>query len=69
MISITLKNPTHVYAQPGEVTVNEAEAARLLSLGLIEMAKAEAQAEPEEKPEAEPDKEPKEKKATKKKAG
>lgn len=63
MISVTLKKPTHVYAQPGDVTVNEAEAARLLSLGLIEKVKAEAQAEPE------PEKEPKEKKATNKKAG
>jgi hypothetical protein len=61
VITVDLKKPTHVYAQPGAVTVNEAEAARLLSLGLIEKVKAEAQAEPE--------KDPKEKKATKKKAG
>lgn len=63
MTSVILKTATHIYAQPGEVTVTEAEASRLCALGVAEL-KAEATSEPAETPKPEPKKEVK--KTTKK---
>ncbi len=42
MIEIKLNKATHVYAQPGMVSVSETEAFRLFSLGVAEPVKAEA---------------------------
>jgi len=45
VIEILLKQATHVYAQAGKVSVSEAEASRLFSLGIAEPVKAEAKQE------------------------
>lgn len=45
MAQINLKTATHIYAQPGLVTVSDAEAARLCALGVAEPVK-EAEPEP-----------------------
>ena len=45
MAQINLKSATHIYAQPGLVTVSDAEAARLCALGVAEPVK-EAEPEP-----------------------
>lgn len=54
MPKVNLRNATHIYAQPGIVTVSEAEAARLCSIGVadpvVELEKAEEPAEPVKKP-------------------
>lgn len=55
MTSVILKTATHIYAQPGEVTVTEAEASRLCALGVAEL-KAEATPEPAKTPKPEPKK-------------
>ena len=39
MAQIKLKTATHIYAQPGLVTVSDAEAARLCALGVAEPVK------------------------------
>lgn len=55
MPKVNLRNATHIYAQPGIVTVSEAEAARLCSIGVADLAeetgpeKAEEPAEPVKK--------------------
>lgn len=49
MTEVILKKATHIFAQPGEVTVTEAEAARLCMLGVAEMKKPEPEAAPEAK--------------------
>jgi hypothetical protein len=53
MTSVILKTATHIYAQPGEVTVTEAEASRLCALGVAEL-KADTTPEPAETPTPEP---------------
>lgn len=55
MPEIILKTATHIYAQPGEVTVTDAEASRLCALGVAEL-KAEVTPEPAETPTPEPKK-------------
>ena len=45
MTQIKLKAATHIYAQPGLVTVSDAEAARLCALGVAEPVK-EAEPKP-----------------------
>lgn len=61
MPKVKLRNATHIYAQPGIVTVSEAEAARLCSIGVAELAEPEPVQEDEEP--AEPVKKPRKKKA------
>ena len=41
MTTVILKKATHIHAQPGEVNVSEAEAARLCALGVAEVKPAE----------------------------
>lgn len=55
MPEIILKTATHIYVQPGEVTVTEAEASRLCALGVAEL-KADTTPEPAETPTPEPKK-------------
>lgn len=60
MPEVKLRNATHIYAQPGIVTVSEAEAARLCSVGVAELVVTEPIQEDEEP--AEPVKKPRKKK-------
>lgn len=45
-VAIRLTTATHIYAQPGLVTVSEAEAARLCSIGVAQVVEAEAKEAP-----------------------
>lgn len=54
MPKVNLRHATHIYAQPGIATVSEAEAARLCSIGVADLAEPETAEEP-----AEPVKKPK----------
>lgn len=60
MPKVKLRNATHIYAQPGIVTVSEAEAARLCSVGVADLVIEEPIQEDEEP--VEPVKKPRKKK-------
>ena len=60
MPKVKLRNATHIYVQPGIVTVSEAEAARLCSVGVADLVTEEPIQEDEEP--VEPVKKPRKKK-------
>lgn len=52
MPKVNLRHATHIYAQPGIATVSEAEASRLCSLGVADLAiETASEAEEAEVPE------------------